>query len=157
MNVRATAGRRTYIQSMNFIAEHMGLAAREPAVLKDWYVKVLGANLVYDNGQTPPAFLLEFPGGLLLEIYQSDSFVKETGHNLLAGWRHLALQVESIESAKAELAAKGVEFPNPVKPAGGGGLVLFFRDIEGNLLHFVERPEQSTLRRFRASLEKQAE
>jgi len=154
MNVRATARRGAYIQSMNFIAEHLGLAAREPAVLKDWYVNVLRANVVYDNGRTPPAYLLEFPGGLMLEIYQSDSFVKETGHNLLAGWRHLALQVDSIESAKAELEAKGVEFPNPVKPAGGGGLVLFFRDIEGNLLHFVERPEQSTLRRFRAGPEK---
>jgi catechol 2,3-dioxygenase-like lactoylglutathione lyase family enzyme len=90
----------------------------------------------------------------MLEIYQSDSFVKETGHNLLAGWRHLALQVDSIESARAELGAKGVEFPDPVKPAGGGGLVLFFRDIEGNLLHFVERPQQSPLRRFQAALEK---
>jgi len=114
-----------------------------------------GATLVYDNSQTPPAYLLEFPGGLMLEIYQSDSFVKETGHNLLAGWRHLALQVDSIESAKAELEAKGVEFRDPVKPAGGGGRVLFFRDIEGNLLHFVQRPDQSALRRFRASAEKQ--
>ena len=154
MNVRATAGQRAYIQFMNFIAEHVGLAAREPSVLKDWYVNMLRANLVYDNGQTPPAYLLTLPGGLMLEIYQSDSFIKETGHNLLAGWRHLALQVDSIESARAELEAKGVEFPNPVKPAGGGGLVLFFRDIEGNLLHFVERPEHSTLRRFQADPEK---
>jgi predicted enzyme related to lactoylglutathione lyase len=28
----------------------------------------------------------------------------------------------------------------PVKPAGGGGRVLFFSDPEGNLFHLVERP-----------------
>ena len=31
-------------------------------------------------------------------------------------------------------------FIDPVKPAGGGGSILFFRDGEDNLLHLVERP-----------------
>lgn len=128
---------------MEFVAEHLGLAARNPATLKDWYVRVLGAKLVFDNGRTPPAFLLSLPGGLLLELYQSDLSLKETAINSLAGWRHLALQVTSLETAKAALEAKGVTFTELIKPAGGGGRVLFFHDAEDNLLHLVERPPDS--------------
>jgi len=128
---------------MNFTVEHLGLPAQNPPALKDWYVKTLDAKLVFDNGQTPPAFFLALPGGLLLEIYQSDLSLKETAINSLAGWRHLALQVASIEKSKAELETKGVSFTDPIKPAGGGGRVLFFRDAENNLLHLVERPAGS--------------
>jgi glyoxylase I family protein len=132
---------------MNFIAEHLGVAARNTVTLKDWYLRVLDAKVVFDNGQTPPAFFLSLPGGLLLEIYQSDLSLKETAINSLAGWRHLALQVTSLETAKAALEAKGVTFTEIIKPAGGGGRVLFFHDAEENLLHFVERPEGSVFLR----------
>jgi len=118
-----------------------------PDALKDWYVDVLGAELVFDNGQTPPAYFIKLAGGLMLEIYQAEISIKETSNNSLAGWRHLALQVQSIEQAQAELESKGVKFTEPVKPAGGGGRVLFFRDAEQNLLHLVERPEDSLFRR----------
>lgn len=128
---------------MKFMTEHLGLSAREPSALKNWYVTVLGARVVFDSGQTPSAYFLELPGGLMIEIYQGDSAMAETGRNSLAGWRHLALRVEAIESARALLEAKGVDFPEPIKPAGGGGHVLFFRDAEGNLLHLVERPQNS--------------
>jgi glyoxylase I family protein len=125
---------------MQLRVEHLGLPARDPAALKDWYVRVLGAELVYDNGQTPPAFFIRMADGLMLEIYEGDFALKETADNKLNGFRHLALRVDSIEQAKGELAALGVAFPELAKPAGGGGRVLFFSDPEGNLLHFVERP-----------------
>ncbi|HZV33623.1 MAG TPA: VOC family protein [Verrucomicrobiae bacterium] len=132
---------------MTFTPEHLGLPAMNPDALKDWYVDVLGAELVFDNGQTPPAYFIKLAGGLMLEIYQAEISIKETSNNSLAGWRHLALQVQSIEQAQAELESKGVKFTEPVKPAGGGGRVLFFRDAEQNLLHLVERPEDSLFRR----------
>ena len=128
---------------MKISVEHLGLPARDPTALKDWYVKVLGAEVAFENGQTPPAYFIAWPGGLMLEIYQGASALKETGDNSLAGWRHLALRVDSIETALAALAAKGVKFTEAIKPAGGGGRVLFFRDAEDNLLHLVERPEGS--------------
>jgi catechol 2,3-dioxygenase-like lactoylglutathione lyase family enzyme len=130
---------------MKFIVEHLGLPARNPSLLKDWYVNVLGAKLVFDNGETPPAYFVSLPGALLLEIYQGNTSLKETGDNSLNGWRHLALRVASIKKAQAVLAKKGVKFPDPIKPAGGGGRVLFFRDAEANLLHLVERPRNSAV------------
>jgi catechol 2,3-dioxygenase-like lactoylglutathione lyase family enzyme len=131
---------------MKISVEHIGLPARNPSALKDWYVDALGAKVIHDNGQSPPAYLLAWAGGSMVEIYQSVSAIKETGDNMLAGWRHLALQVESIETAREALEKKGVKFTDPVKPAVGGGRVLFFRDAEDNLLHLVERAGGSALR-----------
>ena len=125
---------------MNLSLEHIGLASLSPAALKDWYVKALDAKEVFDNRQIPPAFFIELPGGALIEIYPASHGLGETGHNRLQGFRHLALRVDSIEVAKAHLGGRGVSFSEPIKPAGGGGRVLFFRDPDGNLLHLVERP-----------------
>jgi glyoxylase I family protein len=131
---------------MNYTLEHLGLSAHDPKTLKDWYVKTLGVRVVFDNGQTPPMFLLSVPGGVMIEIYAGDFGLKETANNKLNGWRHVALRVNSIENAKADLEKRGVKFSEDIKPAGGGGRVLFFPDAEGNLLHLVERSADSPVR-----------
>lgn len=130
----------TAVNPLEFSVEHLGLAARDTVALKDWYVSVLGAVEVFQNGETPPAFLLRLASGPLVEIYPAHTSLPETTNNRLAGWRHLALKVPSLAAARATLTARGVQFDEPVKPAGGGGQVLFFPDAEGNLLHLVERP-----------------
>jgi glyoxylase I family protein len=121
-----------------FTVEHIGIAARDPAALKAWYEQTLDAELVYAMKQSPPAFLLNL-GGLIIEIYSADFSSEDTNKNRLAGWRHLALKVSSIEEAKAELEKRGVIFAEGIKPAGGGGRVLFFNDPDGNLIHLTER------------------
>jgi glyoxylase I family protein len=145
--LRALAWKRFYKSPMNISIEHLGLPARDPIVLRDWYVKTLGAKVVFDNGQTPPMFLLSVSGGVMIEIYGSEAVSKETANNKLAGWRHVALRVDSIEAAKGELEKRGVKFSEEIKPAGGGGRILFFQDAEGNLLHLVERSAGSALAR----------
>jgi catechol 2,3-dioxygenase-like lactoylglutathione lyase family enzyme len=124
---------------MHLTLEHIGLPARDAARLKAWYERVLGAQPLWDNGQTPPSCLLSL-GGVWLEIYPADQVRPETADNKLAGFRHLALRVDSLAAAQAELADRGVTFTDASKPAAGGGQVLFFEDGEGNLLHLVERP-----------------
>ena len=128
---------------MKFVPEHFGLPAKDPVALKDWYVKMLGAEMVFEISKAPPAFFVGFGPGLMLEIYQAGFYSGETSKHELAGWRHLALRVESIEATRAEMESRGVQFMDPVKPAAGGGRVLFFKDAEGNLLHLVERPKDS--------------
>ena len=134
---------------MNLAVEHIGLAARDTVALKDWYLEVLGFREVFTDGKSPPAFLIEMANGLLIEIYPGETSVDATGNNKLAGWRHLAVRVDSIEYARAELARRGVSFDEPIKAAGGGGRVLFFKDREGNLLHLVERSAGPMLDRQR--------
>ena len=85
-------------------------------------------RLLY-TGKDDPAKILDF--------YRSQMVLP------VNGWRHVALRVDSIEAAKAELEGRGVKFTEEIKPAGGGGRVLFFQDPEGNLLHLVERSAES--------------
>lgn len=124
---------------MKISVEHIAIPAADPVALKNWYERVLGARPVWDNGQNPPTCLISL-ANLWFEIYQADAPLAERGNNKLAGFRHLALRVDSLDAAKAELEKRGVKFTEEARPAAGGGKVLFFADCEGNLLHFVERP-----------------
>ena len=127
---------------MNFSVEHIGIPATDPVILKNWYVRVLGARPVWDNGQTPPSFLVALAGGAKLEIYPANAASNPgRGDNQQAGFRHVALRVDSIDAAKAELTRRGVKFDEETRPAAGGGKVIFFEDADGNLLHLVERPK----------------
>jgi glyoxylase I family protein len=126
---------------MNFSIEHIGIPAADPITLKNWYARVLGARPVWDNGKTPSSFLVALAGDAMLEIYPANAVANPgRGDNQQAGFRHMALRVDSIEAAKAELTRRGVKFDEEIRPAAGGGIVLFFEDGEGNLLHLVERP-----------------
>jgi glyoxylase I family protein len=128
---------------MTFALEHIALPAQNPAALRDWYVARLDATCVTPNGAEPPYFI-KLPGtATTFEVYAATAVSPQTADNNLAGWRHLALRVDSIESARAELERRGVVFLDPIKPAAGGGRVLFFQDCEGNLLHLVDRPPDS--------------
>src|SRR5688572_7626340 len=86
-----------------FSLEHIGLAAQDTTALKDWYVRVMGARGIYNNGTTPPAYFMELPGGVSMEIYQGNYTIAETADNGQQGWRYAALSVESIDAAKTEL------------------------------------------------------
>jgi catechol 2,3-dioxygenase-like lactoylglutathione lyase family enzyme len=130
---------------MNITVEHIAIVAKDPVALKSWYERVLGAREVFNNGQTPLTCLIAL-GNVWFEIYAADKSVPDTANNKLAGFRHLALRVDSLDAAKAELEKRGVKFTEPERPAAGGGRVLFFEDCEHNLLHFVERPKDSQIR-----------
>jgi len=134
---------------MNFSIEHLGLPARDPVVIKDWYVRTLDGKMVFTDGKTPPCFFVQLPGGVSLEIYKANSSLKETADNKVAGFRHVAVRVDSIEKARATLEQRGVKFTAEIGSAGGGGRVLYFEDPDGNLLHFVERPADSPLKNTR--------
>jgi glyoxylase I family protein len=129
---------------MNFSIEHIAVPAADPVALKTWYERVLGAREIFYNGQNPPACLISL-GHVWLEIYAAEVPLPGRGNNQLAGFRHLALRVDSLDAAKMELERRGVKFGEEVRAAAGGGWVLFFADLEGNLLHLVERPAGSTL------------
>jgi glyoxylase I family protein len=132
--------RRNGEAQVNLSVEHIAIPATTPVTLKNWYERVLGAKIVWESGQNPPTFLIAL-SNVWFEIYAAETALPERGNNKLAGFRHIALRVDSLDAAKAELEKRGVKFTEQAKPAAGVGRVLFFADIEGNLLHLVERPK----------------
>ena len=132
---------------MNIRVEHLAIVAKDPVALKSWYERVLGAKEVFNNGQTPPTYLIAL-NNVWFEIYAAEKSVPDTTNNKLAGFRHLALRVDSLDAAKAELEKRGVKFAEAERQAAGGGRILFFADCEGNLLHFVERTKDSIVPKF---------
>ena len=130
---------------MNVSIEHIAIPSANPSALKAWYERALGAREIFNNGQNPPTFLIALPGGGWLEIYAAEGAPEHRGNNKLAGFRHMALRVNSLDAARAELERRGVKFPEAERAAAGGGRILFFEDGEGNLLHLVERPKEFEL------------
>ena len=127
---------------MTIKVEHIAIPSPNPAELKSWYERVLGAKEVFNNGQNPLTCLISL-GNVWFEIYASEKSVPDTTNNKLAGFRHLALRVDSLDAAKAELEKRGVTFTGEERAAAGGGRILFFADGDGNLLHLVERTKDS--------------
>lgn len=57
------------------------------------------------------------------------------------GWNHLALEVADIDTAHAELLARGVWFDGPpfdFPPGVPRARVAFFKDPDGNVLELVQ-------------------
>jgi glyoxylase I family protein len=131
---------------MKIIVEHVGIPARDVHALRDWYISKLGTELIAPTGDEPPFFVRPIGSQCMFEIYRATSSNAITEDNWLSGWRHIALRVDSLEAARKELEARGVTFIEPVKPAAGGGRILFFKDCEGNLLHLLERPADTAVR-----------
>jgi glyoxylase I family protein len=132
--------RRNGEAQVNLSVEHIAIPATAPVALKNWYERMLGAKIVWESGQNPPTFLIAL-SNVWFEIYAAETALPERGNNKLAGFRHIALRVDSLDAAKAELEKRGVKFTEQIKPAAGVGHVLFFADLEGNLLHLIERPK----------------
>ena len=48
--------------------DHVAIAAKHSRVLTDWYCKILGMRVVFDNGKTPPTCLVGGDMGAVIEI-----------------------------------------------------------------------------------------
>lgn len=129
---------------MTIRVEHIAIPSPNPAALKSWYERVLGAREVFNNGENPLTCLIAI-GNVWFEIYASEKSLPDTTNNKLAGFRHLALRVDSLDAAKVELEQRGVTFTEAERAGAAGSRVLFFADGDGNLLHLVERPKDSGL------------
>jgi glyoxylase I family protein len=115
--------------------EHTAIASAEPQRLADWYVHTLGFRINYEYGGN---YFVKAPNGAMLEIIPAE------GEALPAkmktpGIRHIAVMVEDFDRAAEDLKQKGVAIVSePLNLAGNR--LLFFTDLDGNLLHLIARP-----------------
>jgi glyoxylase I family protein len=116
--------------------DHTAIASQNPLRLAEWYEEKLGFKIVAENDgkyfiQAPNRTLLELiPGEGMLSLPQ----MKDTGV------RHIALLVDDLAQSRDELRGKGIDFITDVIAVEPLRLrVIFFRDLDGNILHLIQR------------------
>ena len=115
--------------------DHVGICAKDPKAMADWYIEHLGFTLhSVGNGGN---YFVESPDHVLIEI-----MVPMQGHDIDAaepaiGWKHIALVPEDFDAAVKEMLDLGVTVtsgPNYRED----GYCTFFRDPDGNIVHFAK-------------------
>jgi glyoxylase I family protein len=116
--------------------EHTAIASPDPRRLAAWYVDTLGFVINYQSKNGPTTFV-KAPNGSMIEIIES-SGPSVASAMRDAGIRHMALAVADFTPVYEALKARGVEFLSEPEHKGGNH-VVFFRDLDGNILHLLQR------------------
>lgn len=120
--------------------EHVGICAKDTVALKDWYIKLFNFKIVYNNQKEQPTYFLLMEDNNMIEIYPAETSV-ESVDNKHQGIRHLAFSTDNIEKEYQNLLDHGVEIIDELKSNPKGIKTAFFKDPEGNIIHFIQRPE----------------
>ena len=119
--------------------EHLAISSPNPEKLAQWYVDHLEfrVNFEYEGNY----FVRGRNGGMIEIIPANNSLAapQVMANNKDAGLRHLAIEVDDFDAAWTSLKTKGVKLIVEPFEAQGNRLV-FFNDLDGNLLHLIQRP-----------------
>jgi len=127
--------------------DHIGIAVKDLQAAVQWYEETLGFKAggteTVEEQKATIAFLPCGEGELeLLESTDPDGpiarFIEKSGE----GIQHIALRVENIDAALAELKEKGVRLIDQTPRYGAGGARIAFihpKETRGVLLELCER------------------
>ena len=118
--------------------EHLAIISEDTKRLSDWYKRVFDLECVYDNGKG--TYFLAFPDKSMIEFIPALA-VAEKPEEKLSGVRHVAFSTDTFEETVALLKAEGVEILHDAATSPKGISTFFFRDIDGNVMHLIDRPE----------------
>ena len=116
--------------------EHTAIASPNPRALAEWYAENLEFRINFEYAGN---YFVRAQNGSMLEIIPSEG---ERGSNNMKdpGIRHLAVDVEDFDAGCEVLKAKGIPFvAGPFE--NQGNRLVFFADLDGNLLHLISRPK----------------
>lgn len=131
--------------------DHVGIAVADLAAAKRLYEDLLGLTLTREEVVTDQGVRTHFypVAGVKLELLESlapDGPIARHLEKRGPGLQHLAVEVEDIEAAIAELRAKGVRMLDETPRTGVEGSRIAFvhpKDSHGVLLELVELPNKS--------------
>lgn len=116
--------------------EHTAIASPDPRALAQWYVDHLEfrINHTYDGN-----YFVRAQNGSMIEIIPSEGD-RPSNKMKDPGIRHFAIDVDDFDEASEALKAKGIEFiAGPFN--NQGNRLVFFTDLDGNILHLISRPQ----------------
>ena len=116
--------------------EHTAIASPDPRALAQWYVDNLEFRINFEYAGN---YFVRAQNGSMLEIIPSEG---ERGSNRMKdpGIRHLAIEVDDFDAGCRVLESRAIPFVAGPYESQGNRLV-FFADLDGNLLHLISRPQ----------------
>lgn len=116
--------------------EHTAIASPNPQALANWYVDTLGfrINFTYDGN-----YFVRAENGSMIEIIPSEGERKPEKMKD-PGIRHMAIEVDDFDAAAEQLKQRNVHFYTD-QINNQGNRLLFFADLDGNILHLIKRPQ----------------
>lgn len=119
--------------------EHIAICAKDTDALCKWYVETFNFSVVFDNGEG--VYFIRANDGTVFEIMKFKSGVQPWDTSAI-GLRHIALSVskDDFDYEVNKIKNMGLKIEADVSEAPNGVKTFFFRDPEGNLLHFIYRP-----------------
>ncbi len=118
--------------------EHLAIISEDTKRLSDWYKRVFDLKCVYDNGKG--TYFLAFPDKSMIEFIPALETAAKPAEKL-SGVRHIAFSTDTFDETVALLKAEGVEIIHDAATSAKGISTFFFRDIDGNVMHLIDRPE----------------
>ena len=123
---------------------HVGIRVRDLAKARSFYEQ-LGFEFLAGPMGPEPVAIMEHPSGVNINfILNADFGITE---NILMdvterhpGYTHMALDVTDIESIEASLKNMGIEITEGPITLPDGGVMLFIRDQDRNVIEFHQNP-----------------
>ena len=117
--------------------EHFGVYCKDTKAVAQWYCDTFGMEIALDTGRG--IYFIKAPDGSMLEICPMDEALEPQGR-ATQGLRHIALSIEpqDYEMMTQRIRDQGLEILAET-PEGANPRTFFFRDIEGNIVHFIYR------------------
>ncbi|MBR3932350.1 MAG: VOC family protein [Clostridia bacterium] len=117
--------------------EHIAIYANDSKKLTDWYVENLNAKVVFQNDAG--VYFIAFSDKSMIEICPNANEKNIPTELTVPGLRHIALAVDNFDETVDAIKKTGVEIVEDVVKFPNGVGTMFFRDIEGNILHLITR------------------
>jgi glyoxylase I family protein len=114
--------------------EHFAIASPNPKRLAEWYVANLEFEICFEYAGN---YFVQAKNGGLIEIIPSEGG-RATAEMRTPGLRHIAILVEDFDAGYAQLQKQGVSFVAEPYENQGNRLVFFY-DVDGNLVHLIQR------------------
>jgi catechol 2,3-dioxygenase-like lactoylglutathione lyase family enzyme len=123
---------------------HVTLSANNVELVSQWYADYLSFTitdrftLTRPDGRQIDVARIEIPG-LRMNISKFPGSVSSDQSTENQGWRHIAFEVDDLDRTYQQLQSRGVQFiTEPYTYDPPGYRVVFFRDVEGNILELYQ-------------------
>ena len=120
-------------------AHHVAILTPNLARLRAFYTERLGLPVV--GGFAGYGIIFIAAGNTTIELEEQGPEERRAAPGNGNGWHHVALEVDDVDAAYAELSGQGIPFGGPPQdfPPGAPSLrIAFFADPDGNTLELVQ-------------------